>query len=190
MHIPRGNGSSRSSCVLRVRLFISLLPLVIFAGACSRPQPSGTLTPDRSAAVTKDVRAFLAAMADDITKRGPAAWRTHFADTSNFYMAAEGQMIFADSPAATKGIKDLTGVLSRLDLKWGEPMRIEPLSATVAAVAMPYHEVLVHTSGKTVVEDGYFTGLVELGPSGWKVRNAHWSVKPPPDRPVAAETTP
>lgn len=190
MQTAIGCTCSHSPSPVRVGLLISLLVLAFFASACSRPQPSGSLSPDRSAAVAKDVRAFLAAMADDITKRGPAAWRTHFSDTATFYLAAEGQMVFADSPAATKGINDLTRALSKLDLKWGEPMRIEPLSATVAAVAMPYHEVLVHTSGKTVVEDGYFTGLVELGPSGWKVRNAHWSVRPSPDRPVAAETTP
>lgn len=27
-----------------------------------------------------------------------------------------------------------------------------------------------------VVEDGYFTELAELGPSGWRFRDAHWSV--------------
>jgi hypothetical protein len=26
----------------------------------------------------------------------------------------------------------------------------------------------------------YFTGLAELGPEGWKFRNAHWSVAGPP----------
>src|SRR5262249_11753474 len=135
MQIAAGTVIPRSPYRLQAGLLFSLLLLASFASACSRPQPSGTLTPEQSAFVNKDVRAFLATMADDITKRGPVAWRTHFADTSNFYMAAEGQMVFADSPAATKGINELTVALSKLDLKWGEPVRIEPLSATVAAVA-------------------------------------------------------
>jgi hypothetical protein len=156
---------------------VVLVPALLF-GACSRARSDATLTPEQSAAINKDVRTFLGGMADDVTKRGPAGWRMHFAETPTFYMASEGQMVFADSAAATKGINDLTGIIAKIDLKWGDPLRIEPLTASLAAVAMPYHEELTDTQGKTVIEDGYFTGLAELGPTGWKIRNAHWSVKP------------
>jgi hypothetical protein len=175
---PSGVICNGGSVPARAGLVLVLLFLTTLSGACSRARADGALTPERSAAIDKDVRTFLVGLADDVTKRGPAAWRTHFADTPTFYMASEGQMVFADSAAATKGINDLTGIIAKIDLKWGDPVRVEPLTPSLAAVAMPYHEELTDTQGKIVVEDGYFTGLAELGPTGWKIRNAHWSVKP------------
>ena len=41
----------------------------------------------RAAAVENDVRAFMRAVAHDVTQDGPAAWRKHFADSPAFFMA-------------------------------------------------------------------------------------------------------
>src|SRR6266851_2291137 len=72
----------------------------ILAAGCHRDRTSALLTTDQSTAATNGVRAFAAAVADDVTKRGPLAWSDHFATTPNFFMAAEGHLVFASGDAA------------------------------------------------------------------------------------------
>jgi hypothetical protein len=152
----------------------------ILSTGCTRTRTSPPLNPDQSLAITNGVRAFAAAVADDVTQRGPLAWSDHFATTPNFFMAAEGHLVFANGDAAMRGIKDLPSMIAHLELRWGEPMLVDPLTPTLAMMAAPYHEVQVDPAGHPVEEDGYFTGLAELGSAGWKFRNAHWSVALPP----------
>jgi hypothetical protein len=155
-----------------------ILSLIGFT-ACTRAKTSSTLSVEQSAATTNSVRAFAATVADDVTRRGPAAWRDHFADTPAFFMASEGRLVFKDSDAATRGIQELTGSIAQLELRWGEPMLVDPLTSTLAMLGAPYFELQVDAAGHRVEETGYFTGLAELGPAGWKFRNAHWSVAGP-----------
>ena len=136
-------------------------------------------TADQAAANATSVRAFAATVADDITRRGPAAWRDYFADTPSFFMASDGRLVFANSEAATRGINELTRSISHIELSWGEPLLVDPFAPTFAMMAAPYHEILVDSGGHRVEANGYFTGLAELGPAGWKFRNAHWSVAGP-----------
>ena len=152
-----------------------ILSAILFTG-CTRVTTPTPLTSDQSVATTNSVRAFAANVADDVTRRGPLAWRDHFADTPSFFMAAEGQLVFANSDAATRGIKELPASIAHLELRWDEPTLVDPLTPTLAMFAAPYHEVQVDPAGHRVEENGYFTGLAELGPAGWKFRNAHWSV--------------
>jgi hypothetical protein len=151
----------------------------ILSDGCSRAGTFPPLTIDQSTATTNSVRAFAAAVADDVTRRGPLAWSDHFNNTPSFFMAAEGHLIFANGEAAMRGIKDLPSSIAHLELRWGEPMVVDPLTPTLAVLAAPYHEVQVDPAGHKVEENGYFTGLAELGPAGWKFRNAHWSVAAP-----------
>ena len=151
----------------------------ILAAGCHRDRTSALLTTDQSTAVTNGVRTFAAAVSEDVTKRGPLAWSDHFATTPNFFMAAEGHLVFANGDAAMRGIKDLPSTIAHLELRWGEPMLVDPLTPTLAMMAAPYHEVQVDPAGHRVEENGYFTGLAELGHAGWKFRNAHWSVIAP-----------
>jgi hypothetical protein len=130
------------------------------------------------------VRAFAATVADDVTRRGPLAWRDHFADMPSFFMAAEGHLVFANSEAATRGIEELPRSIAHIELRWGDPVLVDPLTPTLAMLAAPYHEVQIDPAGHRVEENGYFTGLTELGPAGWKFRDAHWSVAAsPPSEP-------
>jgi hypothetical protein len=156
----------------------------ILATACSGGRTAAPLTADQSAATTKSVREFAATVADDVTRRGPAAWRDHFADTPAFFMAAEGHLVFENSDAATRGIQQLKSSIAQIELIWGEPMLVDPLTPALAMMGAPYHEIQVDPAGHKLEESGYFTGLAELGPAGWKFRNAHWSVagEPPPMR--------
>ena len=130
--------------------------------------------------VAKGVRTFVTAVADGITRDGPSAWRTYFSEAPTFFMVAEGRMAFENSETATRGIQEVAKGLEHIELHWGEPLRIEPLTPTLAMVAAPYHELRIDTHGGRVVEDGYFTGLAELEPAAWRFRNAHWSVSAAP----------
>ena len=151
----------------------------ILSTDCTGAKTSSRLNLDQSLAITNSVRAFAATVANDITSRGPLAWRDQFADTPSFFMAANGQLVFANSDAATRGIKELPRSIAHIELRWGNPLLVDPLTPALAMLAAPYHEVLVDNAGHRMESSGYFTGLAELGPGGWKFRNAHWSVAAP-----------
>ena len=172
------NFNLRSSIERAARCVLIFSLLV--APACTSARNSSALTADQSVAVTKDVRAFAATVADDVTRRGPSAWRDYFADTPAFFMAAEGHLVFENSDAATRGIEQLKSSIPHIELSWGEPILVDPLTSTLAMLGATYHEVQVDPAGHRVEENGYFTGLAELGPGGWKFRDAHWSVAGPP----------
>ncbi len=151
----------------------------ILSTDCTGAKTSSRLNPDQSLAITNSVRAFAVTVANDITSRGPLAWRDQFADTPSFFMAANGQLVFANSDAATRGIKELPRSIAHIELRWGDPMLVDPLTPALAMMAASYHEIIVDNAGHRAESSGYFTGLAELGPAGWKFRNAHWSVAAP-----------
>src|SRR5262249_23764969 len=121
-----------------------------------------TLTPAQSNSITAAVRTFASQVAEDVTRRGPAAWRDQFADGPEFFMPSEGGVVFSRKNEANRGIEKLTSTIAHIELRWEEPMRVDPLTATLAMVAMPYQEVRIDTAGRKVEESGYFTGLAEL----------------------------
>jgi hypothetical protein len=150
---------------------------MVFAGCGSRH--AHFLTAARAAAVEDGVRAFARTVAHDVTEEGPAAWRRHFADSPSFFMAANGQLVFPDSAAATAGIQDLTRNFKHIELHWGDDLRVDPLTPDLAVVAASWREVLVSTAGRSMEETGFFTGTAERRDGRWQFRNAHWSVAVP-----------
>lgn len=139
-----------------------------------------SMTPERAAAVEAEVRAFAQTVAHDITQEGPAAWRKHFADSPSFFMADEGHLVFPNSAAATAAIQDLTRTIKQIELRWGDDLRIDPLTPSFAVVAATFHEVRVDSAGHRVNETGFFTGTAEHRDGRWQFRDAHWSVAAPP----------
>jgi hypothetical protein len=154
---------------------------VIAIAGCTGVRTSRSLTDDQTNAITSGVRTFVGTVADDLTRRGPAAWRDQFADTPAFFMVADGHLAFANNDDAKRGVEKVAASIAHIELRWGDPIRVDPLTPTLAMLAMPYHEVLSYTTGNKEEASGYFTGLAELGPTGWRFRNAHWSSagKPP-----------
>ena len=134
------------------------------------------MTAADQAAVDRDVRAFVASVAQNVTSEGPAAWRRFFSESPSFYMASEGRLQFPNSQSAAAAIQDLTRIIRRIELQWGNDLRVDPFSREMAGVAVPYREIREDTSGVRVDESGYFTGTVELRGGRWQFRNAHWSV--------------
>jgi hypothetical protein len=147
---------------------------------CASRESAPDLTAAHAAAIEDSVRSFAQAVADDVTREGPVAWRRHFAESPAFFMASEGRLVLPNSEVATRVIQELARSITRIELRWGDGLRVDPLAPGLAVLAAPYHEVRVDTARHRVEESGFFTGLVEHGTGPWRLRNAHWSVAGPP----------
>ena len=144
---------------------------------------AAALAPAHAAALADSVRAFTLAVAQDVTREGPAAWRRYFATDPAFFMAVDGRLEFPSSDAADRAITALEGLITYLELRWGDALRVDPVAPGLAMVAAPYFEVVADTTGRRVEEAGYFTGLAEHRAEGWRFRDAHWSLPgAPPGR--------
>ena len=162
---------------MQVRWILIGLVALSSAGCRSEASPA-PLTAVEALSATDSARAFVDEVAKGVTRDGPAAWRRYFAASPDFFMAAEGRLVFANHDAALQGIAALTKVITRIDLRWGSPLQVYALTNEVVVVAAPYHESRVDVEGHAIEEDGYFTGLAVRDAGGWRFRNAHWSVAP------------
>jgi hypothetical protein len=145
-------------------------------GAHSLASPA--LTEQERIEVTGDVRVFALEVAQDVTLRGPGAWARHFSTAPEFFMASQGTLQFANGTAAAEGIEALTHTLKRIDLRFGDDLRVDPLTADYAVVAASFTEVLTDEAGHETPVSGYFTALAERRAGAWVLRNAHWSLHP------------
>ena len=138
----------------------------------------------RGCRIVEGLRTFTATVAHDITQEGPLAWSKFFEDNPAFFMAVNGQMAFPSGAAAKSGIQNVALALKHIELKWGDDLRIDPLTPELAVVAAPWHEIQIDSAGHRVEETGFFTGLAELRDGRWQFRNVHWSspMFPSPDR--------
>jgi hypothetical protein len=167
---------------MRTRHSISILAILLsaFCGAAQTvAAQSRSLTLERAAAVEVDVRSFTRTVAHDVTEDGPVAWRKHFADVPAFFMAVDGHLVYSSGAAAMAAIPDLARTIKHIELRWGDDLRVDPLTADLAVVGSTWHEVIVNAAGKRMEETGYFTGVVEYREGRWQFRNAHWSVAAP-----------
>jgi hypothetical protein len=163
---------------MRACQYAFLFAVITSVGCSPHRNVSGesqSLTPAQSAVVENDVRAFTSIVAQDVTQDGPTAWRKHFADTPSFFMAVDGHMAFPNSAAATAGIQALPQSIRHVELRWGNDLRVDPLTENLAVVATSFHEVLTSPAGRRVEENGFFTGVAEYRDGRWQFRNAHWS---------------
>ena len=87
-------------------------------------------------------------------------------------------MIFADSAAATAGIEQLPKLIKQIELRWGDDLRVDPLTRDLAVVGSTYHESRVDPAGARTEESGYFTAVAQYWQGRWEFRDAHWSVVP------------
>jgi hypothetical protein len=164
---------------------IVLLATVAFAGCSSNSSgshESQSLTPARAAAVRDDVRVFMQRVAVDVTRDGPLAWCRYLDTSPVFFMAVNGQMAFPNGAAAQEGTQKFAQTINHIQLKWGDDLRVDPLTAELAVVAVSWSEVQLDTEGHRVDEAGYFTGLAEYREEHWQLRDAHWSAQVPTPR--------
>jgi hypothetical protein len=162
---------------LKYALLIAMLAALASRAAISEaPGEAQSLSSPQAAAVESAVRAFVQTVAHDVTQDGPSAWHKHFSNGPAFFMAVNGQMAFADSAAATVGIQAFAPTINKIELHWGDDLRIDPLTPNFAVVAATYHESWDATNGQHVDSKGFFTGTAEYRDGRWQFRNAHWSV--------------
>ncbi len=170
-----------------VLIWRSTLLLAAFAVAGCSTRTSGlaeiqSLTPASAATIDESARTFMHTVAHDVTQEGPLAWLKFFDTGPRFFMAVNGQLAFPNAVAAKEGTQNFARTINRIDLTWGNDLRVDPLTAELAVVAASWREIQVDKAGHRIEEAGYFTGLAEYRDGRWGFRDAHWSapISPPP----------
>ena len=128
--------------------------------------------------VEKGVRHMADAIVRDPHRDGPIAWLQYFSTSEHFFMASNGQLVFPNNDSAAAFVHTFAKTIRRIDLSWDD-IRVDSLAPHLAVLASSFHEVLISVAGRQDTSAGYFTGVVEYLPSGWKLRNAHWSINSP-----------
>ncbi len=160
-----------------------LAPFLLAACLCTSCKNQHQETNDvgiDSVAVKDSITALTVNITHDLSTKGPVAWLNYFQDNPNFFMANEGQLALHNYQSAKAFIQDtLVKSIKKINLQWSHT-RIDVLSQNIAAIGSDFHEDITFAWGQTTPFDGYFTGVAIKTPKGWKLRNAHWSIKPPP----------
>lgn len=164
----------------QVRLVFVLAAIVCAGCGLVKTDRRPMMTPGMRQAVTENVRQFMQTVAHDVTQDGPTAWEKHFQNSPNFFMANDGQLVFPDTRAAAQGTEAFARTIKHIELRWGNDLRIDPLTINFAVVAASYQEVQLDNANQTVNESGFFTGVAENREGKWQLRNAHWSEAVPP----------
>src|SRR5207237_7695897 len=93
------------------------------------------LSPAARSAVNAAVRQFAQDVAHGVTREGPAAWHRYFSPSPSFFMASDGQLVFSSAASAARGVDDLTRSLRSIELRWGDDLRVDPLTPDLAVRA-------------------------------------------------------
>jgi hypothetical protein len=154
---------------------IILLTLIALTVSCSSNLE--TFSPQKKKAVEDSVLIMAEKIAKDVSKEGPVAWLRYFENSSDFFMASNGQLVFANYDSAKNIVNNtLVKSIAKIELRWSN-IRIDPLTSGLAGMAANFHEDITDANGSKVPADGYFTAIAEQTSRGWKLRNAHWSIK-------------
>ena len=163
------------------------LPLAAFALAGCSASTTGTaelrsLTSADAGAIEESARTFMRTVAHDVTQGGPLAWLKFFDTGPRFFMAVNGQLVFPNAAAAQEGTQTFARTINRIELTWGDDLRVDLLTAELAVVAAPWREIQVDKTGHRIEQAGYFTALAEYRDGRWRFRDIHWSapISPPP----------
>jgi hypothetical protein len=134
------------------------------------------LTAKEFIVVQDSVRRMTELIARDVSREGPVAWLRYFENSSGFFMASEGQLVFPNNDSATSFIRNkLVKSINKINLRWNN-LRIDPLTPKLAGISAAFHEEITGFDGRKKPEDGYFTGIAQQTRKGWQLRNAHWSL--------------
>jgi hypothetical protein len=173
-----------STLIWRSTLLLAAFGLAGCSACTAGSAELQSLTPASAAATDESARTFMHTVAHDVTQEGPLAWLKFFNTGPEFFMAVNGQLAFPNAAAAKEGTQNFARTINRIDLTWGDDLRVDPLTAELAVVAASWREIQVDKAGHRIEEAGYFTGLAEYRDGRWRFRDAHWSapISPPPAR--------
>ena len=150
-----------------------LIPLIVFAISCRNNTESLNLK--QASDIQDSVQFMFEAIAQNVSREGSVAWLRYFENAPDFFMAADGQLVFPNIDTATNFINNiLVKSMPKIELRWSN-IRIDPLAHKLAGISAIYHEDITDPTGKMTPHDGYFTGIAHQTPQGWKLLNAHWS---------------
>lgn len=150
-----------------------LIPLIVFAISCRNNAES--LNPKQVSDIRDSVQLMVESIAKNVSGEGPVAWLQYFENAPDFFMAADGQLVFPNIDSATHFINNiLVKSIPKIELRWSN-IRIDPLANKLASISAVYHEDITDSSRKMTPHDGYFTGIARQTSQGWKLQNAHWS---------------
>lgn len=164
--------------MLRTHLAGFLAALLLAGCHAGAGDAAAALSAQQRIEATGDVRVFALEVAQDVTLRGPSAWAKHFSTAPEFFMASQGSLEFANGADAARGIDELTHSIKHIDLRFGDDLRVDPLTQDYAVIAASFTEVLTDFKDHETRVSGYFTGVAERERGQWVFRNAHWSLKP------------
>jgi hypothetical protein len=155
---------------MKLNILIVVSVLVVLMPACR--QKNGAV---QTGSVNTAVRTMATNIARDLADKGPKAWLDYFEENPNFFMANEGQRTLPNNEFATRFVKDiLSKQIMKVNLMWNN-IYVDSLSPTLAMLSAGFHEDLFNKDDQSTPADGYFTGIAEQTPTGWKLRDLHWS---------------
>ena len=151
-----------------------LIPLFfVFIISCNNATES--VTSNERSLVRDSVQRMANSIAEDLSHNGPVAWLTYFENSPEFFMAANGQLVFPNIETAKSFINNtLVKIMPKIDLHWSN-IQIDPLSNQLAGISAAFHEDIMDSTGKLTPHDGYFTAIAHKTTQGWKLHNVHWS---------------
>jgi len=163
-------------CIISSRMCTFLFPifLLIILSSC-QTKVLNSLEDKQAANIKDSVKQMASIIAGDISRDGPKAWLKHFAKSPQFFMASEGKLVFPNNDSAEVFVKNFAKSVSSIHLNW-TGINVDPITINLAVMRAYFHEVITDTSGHQMPAEGYFTGLAEYTPEGWKLRNLHWSL--------------
>ncbi len=154
-----------------VLLFIGIWLLMIFFSNKSMSQKE-------TVGVQEGVHHMAEDIVRDLHSDGPIAWLKYFSHSPQFFMASDGSLVFPNNDSAAAFVSEYAKKMRRIDLTWSD-IRVDSLAPYLAVLAASFREVQLSADGSEQTPAGYFTGVAEYTPSGWKLRNAHWSLARP-----------
>ena len=173
-----------STLIWRSTLLLAAFDLAGCSARTAEPAELQSLTPASAAAIDESAARSCIPWPMMSLKRGPLAWLKFFNTGPEFFMAVNGQLAFPNAAAATEGTQNFARTINRIELTWGDDLRVDPLTGELAVVAASWREIQVDKGGHRIEEAGYFTGLAEYRDARWRFRDAHWSapISAPPAR--------
>ena len=149
--------------------------LIAAPAAGCRSNDSSALDPGAAAEVQGAVRLLADSIAHDLTHEGPKAWLRYFESSPGFFMASAGSLTFPNYDSATAFVPRFASAIRRIELSWSD-VRVDPLRSRLAVMGASFTEAITDTGGRELHIGGYFTAVAQQTPSGWRLRDAHWSV--------------
>ncbi len=104
---------------------------------CGLPVSRQQLEADHADAMRDSVEQFFESIIGGLSEDGPIAWLQYFEESSEFFMASDGKLLFPSSDSAKAFVRGLSQKISAIQLRWID-LRVAPISPGTAVVGASY----------------------------------------------------